>query len=133
MSGFSIYDLEEQAEQGGDPIGLAQLDSILSSQRPSSFPAMRSNPQDAYWKGNAPVLETVSYNNESVMIPVLAPRSSTVTIRNAILRRTLEIIRNHSGGPRIDWKWRFGLLDSRLQNIAPNASSSYCPYLSARY
>ena len=124
---MNYLDLEEMDDAGNMiPMG---VDEALRARgfgvHSQSFPAVRSNPgnrnpRDEYWKHNAPVLELVDYNTESLMLPKLAPRDEKdVSVKKVILDRTIDTIQNHQGGSKVNWVWKVNLLDSRLAPIAP--------------
>ena len=86
----------------------------------ASYPAARPLSGKDYWKGNAPVLEKMDYNGESVMLPKLAPRDEpSVTTRKVILDRTISIIAEHQGGNKVNWNWRCQILNTRLLTATP--------------
>jgi hypothetical protein len=124
---MNYLDLEAMDDQGNMiPMG---TEEALRSQGfggySRSFPTTRTNsssrnPRYEYWKHNAPVLELVDYNSESLMLPKLAPRGERdVSVRKVILDRTIETIKNHQGGSKVNWVWRVNLLNSRLGPVAP--------------
>jgi hypothetical protein len=50
--------------------------SFNTGSMPMVANAARRDPREAYWKGSTPVLEQVTYNGETCMLPKLVPVSS---------------------------------------------------------
>jgi hypothetical protein len=74
--------------------------------------SVRRDPREAYWKGSTPVLEQVSYNGETCMLPKLVPHSEKdVSIRKVFLDRTVSGIQHHQGGSKVTWAWKVNLLE----------------------
>jgi hypothetical protein len=66
------------------------------------------------------VLEQVSYNGETCMLPKLVPSSEKdVSIRKVFLDRTISVIKHHQGGSKVTWAWKVNLLEDRLSSVAP--------------
>jgi hypothetical protein len=66
------------------------------------------------------VLEQVSYNRETCMLPRLVPSlEKDVSIRKVFLDRTISVIKHHQGGSKVTWAWKVNLLEDRLNSVAP--------------
>ena len=107
---------------GDDNRVTAVATSFSPRQSASSYASSnnKSGGQKEYWKGNAPVLEKVDYNNETIMVPKMAPRDEPqVTIRKAIYERAVNNIENHQGGPKVNYGWRTQVFNNRMQEVAP--------------
>ena len=74
-----------------------------------------------YWNGNAPVMEKHEYNGESLMLPKVAPVDADVSAKTVILQRTIDLIRQHAGGRKVNWYWKCHLLTNRMRGVAPSA------------
>jgi hypothetical protein len=78
------------------------------------------DPREAYWKGSTPVLQQVSYNGETCMLPKLVPHlEKDVSIRKVFLDRTISGIQHHQGGSKVTWAWKVNLLEDWLSSVAP--------------
>jgi hypothetical protein len=82
--------------------------------------SVRHDPREAYWKGSTPVLEQVSYNGETCMLPKLVLHAEKdVSIRKVFLDRTISGIQHNQGGSKVTWAWKVNLLEDRLSPVAP--------------
>jgi hypothetical protein len=94
--------------------------SFNTGSMPMAANAVRRDPQEAYWKGSTPVLEQVSYNGETCMLPKLVPHlEKDVLIRKVFLDQMISGIQHHQGGSKVTWAWKVNLLEDRLSSVAP--------------
>ena len=106
---LTLYDLEAADDRGLSIEAFygpdaATMDRGLENMA-SSFPAANANRSGttAYWKGNAPVMAKSEYNGESLMLPLVAPVDADVSAKTVIVQRTFDLIRQHSGGKKVNW------------------------------
>jgi hypothetical protein len=117
---MNYLDLEEMMESGNAPPQLehalaASGYSFNTGSMPMVANAARRDPREAYWKGSTPVLEQVTYNGETCMLPKLVPTSEKdVSFRKVFLDWTISGIKHHQGGSKVTWAWKVNLLEDRL-------------------
>jgi len=121
----TLYDLEDADNQGRYNSESSRVDDLLAhtgNAYPAVAPPYRRNPKEAYWRGNAPVMEKkAEYNGESLLLPKVAPHNEDVSIKNVILERTCNLIEQHAGGTKVNWKWKCSLLDERMRTQASSS------------
>ena len=122
---------EELMDSGGHTLELSDEHRVETESQsnygsygsPIAFATSRQNTKNSreYWKSNAPVLVKVDYNEESLMLPKLAPRDEPqVTIRNVTYERSFETIKNHQGGSiKVNWHWKTQLFNNHFMEVAP--------------
>ena len=125
--GLRAYYEYAAAQENGDSDRFQAMDRVMtySSNRGMSqaYPAQRrSNAKEKYWRGNAPVMEKVDHNGETVMLPVVAPSSEKVNIKKPILDQTVNIIRDQQT-TKATWNWKVGILDERFRLQVPSSKA----------
>ena len=108
----------EEIRDAEDPSRVQTLQ--VAEQAAAAYPTRASNSNEKeYWNNNAPVLEKVDFNGETIMIPKIAPRTANVSIRKAGLDYLLNALENHAGGYKITWGWKVQVLSLQLRTVVP--------------
>ena len=113
-----------EEEQNGPPQGAGYNANLVGYTDDDQYTSLATSTvagKSDYWNGSAPIEEKFEINGEMLSLPKLAPRDEPdVTVRTVILKRTIQKIKNHKGGARINWNWKLNALDTRLQVVCPS-------------
>ena len=78
----------------------------------------KQHPSEAYWKNERPVMETATIGTRTIQLPVIAPITEDILVKQTILERSFAHIEqiNAKATEKVD------ILTQRFQDVVPNAN-----------